>query len=76
MDEKDAIWLGQFCKHLVKLMEVKKMSQRRLSTLSGISLGKVHKIFHNRANLNITTLRKLAEGLDLPPKLLLDFDDE
>jgi transcriptional regulator with XRE-family HTH domain len=76
MDEKDAIWLGKFTRHLVKLMEVKSMSQRRLATLSGISLGKIHKIVHNRANMNITTLRKLAEGLDIPAKLLLDFEEE
>lgn len=75
MDEKDTIWLGDFCKNLAKLMEEKNMSQRRLSTLSGVSLGKVHKIVHNRANLNITTLRKLAEGLDIPPKILLDFGE-
>jgi transcriptional regulator with XRE-family HTH domain len=76
MEEIDAIWLGKFTSHLVKLMEAKGMSQRKLATLSGISLGKIHKIVHNKANLNITTLRKLAEGLDLHPKAFLDFDEE
>jgi transcriptional regulator with XRE-family HTH domain len=76
MEEKDAIWLGKFTVHLVRLMEEKKMSQRRLATLSGVSLGKINKIVHNKANLTLTTLRKLAEGLDLPPKILLDFETE
>jgi transcriptional regulator with XRE-family HTH domain len=76
MEEIDAIWLGKFTSHLVKLMEAKGMSQRKLSVLSGISLGKIHKVVHNKANLNITTLRKLAEGLDVHPKTLLDFDAE
>lgn len=75
MEEIDAIWLGKFTSHLVRLMEAKGISQRKLSTLSGVSLGKVHKIVHNRANLTITTLRKLAEGLDIPTKDLLDFDE-
>jgi transcriptional regulator with XRE-family HTH domain len=76
MEERDAIWLGKFTTHLVTLMEEKEMSQRKLATLSGISLGKIHKVVHNRANLTITTLRKLADGLDVPTKLLLDFDEE
>jgi DNA-binding Xre family transcriptional regulator len=76
MEEIDAIWLGKFTNHLVKLMEVREISQRKLAILSGISLAKVHKIVHNKANLNITTLRKLAEGLDVHPKVLLDFDIE
>ncbi len=74
MEEIDAIWLGKFTKHLVSIMEKKGMSQRKLATLSGISLGKINKMVHNKANLTITTLRKLAEGLDVPPKDLLDFE--
>ena len=76
MDEKDIRWLGKFAVHLVSLMEEKGMSQRRLATLSGVSLGKINKIVHNKANLTLTTLRKLAEGLDLPPKVLMDFEAE
>lgn len=74
MEEKDAIWLGKFTVHLASLMEAKGMSQRRLATLSGVSLGKINKIVHNKANLTLTTLRKLAEGLDLPPAKLLEFE--
>lgn len=70
------IWLGKFAVHLLGLMEAKGISQRRLAILSGISLGKINKIVHNKANLTITTLRKLAEGLDLPPATLLDFETE
>lgn len=76
MEEKDTIWLGKFAVHLFSLMEAKGISQRRLAILSGISLGKINKIVHNKANLTVTTLRKLAEGLDLPPAALLDFDNE
>ncbi len=76
MEERDQLWLGKFTIHLVKLMEEKEMSQRRLAVLSGISLAKIHKIVHNKANLNITTLRKLADGLDVHPKVLVDFDAE
>ena len=76
MDERDALWLGKFTTHLVGIMQTKGMSQRKLATLSGISLGKIHKIVHNKANMNITTVRKLADGLDVPPKDLLDFEYE
>lgn len=76
MEEKDLIWLGKFAVHLVGLMEEKGVGQRRLATLSGVSLGKINKIVHNKANLTLTTLRKLADGLDLPPSKLLDFEQE
>jgi transcriptional regulator with XRE-family HTH domain len=76
MEEKDTIWLGKFAAHLAGLMEAKGMSQRRLATMSGISLGKINKVVHAKANLTLTTLRKLAEGLDLPPSKLLDFESE
>lgn len=74
MKEKDKKRLEKFAAQLVKLRQKKELSQRGLSALCDVDYGKINKIENNKANLTITTLIELAEGLGVHPKSLLDID--
>jgi transcriptional regulator with XRE-family HTH domain len=74
MKEKDKKRLKKFGIHLSKIREKKGLSQRGLSLLCDVDYGKISKIENNKANLSLTTLIELAEGLEVHPKDLLDID--
>jgi transcriptional regulator with XRE-family HTH domain len=74
MKEKDEKRLKKFGAHLKKLREKKGLSIRELSSLCDVDYGKISKLENNKANLTVTTLIELAEGLEVHPKVLLDMD--
>lgn len=47
---------------------------RELAARCDVDYGKISKLENNKANLSLTTLIELAEGLEVHPKVLLDFD--
>jgi transcriptional regulator with XRE-family HTH domain len=74
MKEKDKKRLRKFAAHLVKLREKKGISQRELSSRCDVDYAKISKLENNKANLTITTLIELAEGLDMHPTDLLNIN--
>lgn len=74
MKEKDKKRLKKFGTHLAKIREEKGISQRGLASRCDVDYGKISKIENNKANLSLTTLIELAEGLEMHPKDLLDID--
>ncbi len=74
MKERDKQKLKQFAAHLTKLRKEKGLSQRELSSRCDVDYGKISKIENNKANLNLTTLFELAEGLEVHPKELLNIE--
>lgn len=76
MKEKDKKRLKKFAEHLTKVREQQGLNKRELSFRCDVDHSKISKIELNKANLTITTLFELAEGLGIHPKKLLDFDFE
>jgi transcriptional regulator with XRE-family HTH domain len=76
MKEKDKHRLRKIAANLTKIRESKGLSIRQLATRCDVDHGKISKIENNKANLMVTTLMELAEGLGIHPKKLLDFDFE
>lgn len=74
MKERDKKRLKKFAQHFKKLREEKGISQRELGTRCDVDHGKISKIESNKANVTLTTLLELADGLEISPKELLDFD--
>ena len=76
MTERDKKRLKKFGTHLRKLRKKKGLSVRELSSRCDVDYGKISKLENNKANLTLTTLIELAEGLEIHPKALLDLDFE
>ena len=76
MKEKDIKRLEKFAAQLIKLRKQKGLSQRELSSRCDVDYGKISKLENNKANLTLTTLIEIAEGLEVHPKDLLDIDFE
>ena len=74
MTEKDQQRLKKVAARLVKLREERGLSQRALSARCGIDFGKISRVENAKANLVVTTLIELAQGLGVHPKELLDTD--
>ena len=74
MKEKDQKRIKKFAAHLIKLRKKKGLSQRELSSRCDVDYGKISKLENNKANLTLTTLIELAEGLEVHPKDLLDIN--
>ena len=76
MKEKDIKRLEKFAAQLIKLRMQKGLSQRELSSRCDVDYGKISKLENNKANLTLTTLIELAEGLEVHPKEMLDINFE
>lgn len=74
MKEKDKRRLQKLAANLTKIRESKGLSIRQLATRCDVDHAKISKIEGNKANLMVTTLMELAEGLEVHPKKLLEFD--
>lgn len=74
MKERDKKRLKKFAAQLVKLRKKKGLSQRELSSRCDVDYGKISKLENNKANLTLTTLIELAEGLEVHPKELLNIE--
>ncbi len=76
MKEKDKKRLKKFAALLKKLRKKKGFSIRELSSRCDVDYGKISKLENSKANLTLTTLIELAEGLEVHPRELLDIDFE
>ena len=65
--------LVQFGANLKKIRLAKGLTILDLEVRSDINNGDISKIENGKRNLSFTTLAKLAEGLDVPIKELVDF---
>lgn len=74
MQEKDKQRLKQFGIHLSKIRKKKGLSMRELAARCDVDYAKISKLENNKANITITTLIELAEGLGIHPKELLNLD--
>lgn len=74
MKEKDKKRLKKIAAQLVKLRKKRGISQRELSSRCDVDYGKISKLENNKANLTVTTLIELAEGLEVHPRDILDID--
>lgn len=74
MRELDKKRLKKFGIHLKKLRLERGLSIRDLAARCDVDHGKISKLENNKANLTLTTLIELAEGLDLKPKDLIDIE--
>ena len=74
MREKDKARLKKISAHLKKLREEKGMGQRELASNCDVDVSKINKIEKNKANMLVTTLLELADGLGVHPKELLNID--
>jgi transcriptional regulator with XRE-family HTH domain len=76
MKEKDKKRLKKFAAHLKNIRQGKGLSIRELSSRCDVDYGKISKLENNKANLTLTTLIELAEGLEIHPKELVTVDFE
>ena len=74
MKDKNKRRLEQFAAHLARLRVEKGLSQRALSSRCEVDFGKISKIENSKANLVVTTLIELADGLGVHPRELLNID--
>lgn len=73
MRDIDKRRLEQFGVHLAKLRKKKGLSMRELATRCDIDYAKISKLENNKANITLTTLIELAEGLGVHPKELINI---
>lgn len=73
MKEKDKIRLQKIGANLLRIRTDKGYTQEELSYNSDVDRSKISKIESGQANLMITTLLDLAEGLEVDPVELLDL---
>lgn len=59
--------------HLRSLRQERNLSLRELANKSDLNHNKIGLIESGATDLQLTTIFKLAKGLDIEPKLLLDF---
>ena len=76
MKERDKKRMHKFGNHLRKIRQKKGLSMRQLAALCDIDYAKLSKVETNKANLSVTTLFEIADGLGVHPKELLNFDIE
>lgn len=68
--------MQEFGVQLKKLRMEQGLSIRELALRCDVDYGKISKLENNKVNVNLTTLFEIAEGLNVHPKKLLDFDFE
>lgn len=73
MDSKENI-KKKFAENLKELREKKGISIRELSLRANLEYSQVQRIEKGKVNLSLSTIIALAEGLDLHPRRLLDFE--
>ena len=73
-EPKDISILRNLAKRIKELREKKKISSEKLAYSTGISKGALNFIERNYSDPRLTTLEKIAEGLDVSVSELLDFD--
>ena len=74
MKEKDKVRLQKIGENLLRLRTEKGYTQEQLSYECDVDRAKISKIESGQANLYVTTLLDLAEGLKVSPDELLGFN--
>ena len=64
----------KFGENLQKIRDGKKLSLLQLSYNCSIDESNISKIEHGKFNITLATIVELANGLEIHPKKLLDFD--
>ena len=72
-NKRDQTYIKKFGDNLRNIRHNKGISQGRLSLLADLPLSQVGRIERGEINTTIITLSKLANALQVEPKLLLDF---
>ncbi len=73
MESNDLILLG---KRIGELRSSRRLSQERLSEMSGISARHISELERGKANPSYQVLRQVADSLNVPLSALLDFDHQ
>jgi transcriptional regulator with XRE-family HTH domain len=69
-------YLKKFGENLKKIREGKGISQRVLATFCDVDASHISKIERGEKNITILTIIELANGLEVKPKKLWDFEIE
>ena len=69
-------YLKKFGENLKKVREAKGISQRSLATSCNVDSSHISKIERGEKNITILTIIELAQGLEVKPKKLWDFEFE
>jgi len=69
-------YIDAFGKNLKKIREQKKLSREKLSAYSEVEVMQIYRIETGKTNPTISTLYAIANGLQIHPKKLLDFELE
>jgi len=64
----------KFGQHLAKLRKEKGWSQEALALESGIARSYLGGVERGQRNIALVNICRLAEALDLPPAMLMDFE--
>lgn len=67
-------YLTLFRNRLIKLQAENNISSRALSTGIGASENYIHGVISGNTNPSLTKIFEICEFLDIPPRLLFDFD--
>ena len=73
INNRDNQYLAKFGDNLRKLRQAKGLSQESLANDAEIGKNQVGLIERGEINVTISTIKKLAKYLGVPPKDLLDF---
>jgi len=73
MDSKEKI-KKKFAENLTSLRVNKGISIRELALRSNLEYSQIQRIEKGKVNLSLSTIIALADGLDIHPKKLLDFE--
>ena len=74
MDKPNNKKLERFGLHIAELRRERRLSIRELALRSGIEHKQINSIELNKTSIRLDTLFKLADGLEMHPKDLLDFE--
>lgn len=64
--------MGNLGKNLRAAREKLELTQEELAARSGVQAGEISRIERGQRDPQVSTLEKLASGLELPPARLLD----
>lgn len=67
--------LRKFGQKLSEVRQKKGLSLRELAALCDVDASDIHRFEHGQKNPTLATIVDLANGLNIQPKELIDFDD-
>lgn len=70
---RDKKFLKAFGKHLKKMREDKGFSQSYLANIAGVERSQIIRMENGELNTTISTLKVLADALEVDKKELMDF---